>query len=126
MTTMRWSDHFSLVRKRQVGQCGGKSLPADELTWQGWFEGQLLCVISTVRLMAGNLAHFIVPSVARLGIYTLRGGYYVDLRVVSKVHLSRDTLMRLGQLARSEDDRAIYVRRDGESLASALTIPPAS
>ena len=76
-------------------------------------------------LVQGNqacLAHFTVPSVARLGIYTLRGGYYVDLRVASKVHLSRDTLMSLGLDLVGENDhnspRVILSRFQRELLGN--------
>jgi len=48
----RWSDVFTLISQRKAGHCGGKTTPADERTWEGIFDGQPICVVSTVRLLA--------------------------------------------------------------------------
>lgn len=63
----RWSDVFTLISQRKAGHCGGKTTPADELTWEGIFDGQTICVVSTVRLLCGNMAHFLTHSGARIG-----------------------------------------------------------
>ncbi len=62
----RWSDVFTLISQRKAGHCGGKTTPADELTWEGTFEGQPICVVSTVRLLCGNMAHFLTHSGSRI------------------------------------------------------------
>ncbi len=81
----RWSDCFSQVGAAERGT-GRKTSKAEVLIWQGYFEGALLCIISTVRLTGSNLAHFLVNSGARIGAHdwNLRGGHYVDLRVLSR------------------------------------------
>jgi len=85
---MQWTDVFSEVSRRKVGNC--KTLPADEITWQGVFQGQPVCVVSTVRLVMGNLAHFSVNSGARIGArpWKLPGGYCIDLAVESRDELT--------------------------------------
>ena len=50
----RWSDVFTLISQQKAGHCGGKTTPADELTWEGVFDGQHICVVSTVRLLCGK------------------------------------------------------------------------
>ena len=73
----RWSDVFTLVSQRKVGHCGGKTTPADELTWEGSFDGQPISIVSTVRLTCGNMAHFLTHSGARIGTFdwNLVGGH---------------------------------------------------
>ena len=70
----RWSDCFSQVGAAERGT-GSKTSKAEVLIWQGYFEGALLCIISTVRLTGSNLAHFLVNSGARIGAHdwNLRG-----------------------------------------------------
>jgi len=79
----RWSDVFTLISQRKAGHRGGKTTPADELTWEGIFDGQPICVVSTVRLLCGNTAHFLTHSGARIGSndWNLVGCYFVDLVV---------------------------------------------
>lgn len=48
---MQWTDIFTEVSRRKVGNCASKTLPADQITWQGVFKGQPICVVSTVRLV---------------------------------------------------------------------------
>ncbi len=47
----RWSDHFV-----QIGATArvlnSKTSKADVMVWEGYFEGHLLCIVSTVRLNA--------------------------------------------------------------------------
>ena len=76
---------FTLISQRKAGHCDGKTTPADGLTWEGIFDGQPICVVSTVRLMCGNMTHFPTHSGARIGTYdwNLVGGHFVDL-VVSR------------------------------------------
>ncbi len=87
----RWSDCFSQVGAAERGT-GSKTSNAEVLIWEGYFEGALLCIISTVRLTGSNLAHFLVNSGARIGAqdWSLRGGHYVDLRVLSRDPASLD------------------------------------
>jgi len=121
----RWSDTFALVSQRKVGHCGGKTTPADELTWEGLFDGQLVSVISTVRLFWGNMAHFLTHSGARIGSHdwNLAGGHFVDLVVTARPPLDADQLVRLGQLALTEDHRPVFIRRHGEPLSRSLNVP---
>jgi hypothetical protein len=98
----------------------------DEITWEGYFDGQPICVISTVRLCLGNMAHFLTHSGARIGSrdWCLRGGHFVDLVVRSRFPLDRAQLVRLGELASTEDTRPVFVRRDGERLRDSIAVPP--
>ena len=124
--TDRWSDHFSILSSRQVGTNGGwKTTKADEITWQGYFEGRLLLIVTTVRLTGSNVAHFCVNSGARIGenAWNLNGGHFVDLRVINRDPLSPDALHRLGELARTEDNRPIAARQGRELLAQAIRVP---
>lgn len=125
---MRWSDHFQQVGSRTRPDGHSKTTPADEQVWQGYFEGKLLCIHTTVRLTGGNMAHFLVHSGARIGSHPwyLRGGHYVDMRVLSRETLSTEELKRLGELARTEDQRSIAVRQGRETLAEAVHVPPAA
>ncbi|HEV2416518.1 MAG TPA: hypothetical protein VGX94_01810 [Terriglobia bacterium] len=102
-----------------MGNCSGKTLPADQITWQGLFGGQPICVISTVRLSLGNLAHSNVNSGARIGAHSwnLPGGHYIDLAVESRPDLSDEDLMSIGRLSAAVDDRQFRVRRRAEHLA---------
>ncbi len=124
----RWSDHFQCVGNRTRPDGHSKTTPADEQVWQGYFEGKLLCIHTTVRLTGSNMAHFLVHSGARIGSHTwyLRGGHYVDLRVLSRETLSAEELRRLGELARTEEQRAIAVRQGRQTLAQAVHVPPAA
>lgn len=118
-----WSDVFIALHETRRGQ-NWKTSAASEITWSGTFEGTPLIVVSRVRLIFGNLAHFTVHSGARIGAHdwNLPGGHYVDLRVLSKVPLDDARLVRLGQLAPTQDTRPIRVPRWKESLAQALEI----
>ena len=120
----RWSDCFSQVGAAERGT-GSKTSKAEVLIWQGYFEGALLCIISTVRLTGSNLAHFLVNSGARIGAHdwNLRGGHYVDLRVLSRDPLSAAALRRLAELARTEDPRPVAVRQGKQLLADAVRVP---
>ena len=120
----RWSDCFSQVGAAERGT-GRKTSKAEVLIWQGYFEGALLCIISTVRLTGSNLAHFLVNSSARIGAHdwNLRGGHYVDLRVLSRDPLSAAALRRLAELARTEDPRPVAVRQGKQLLADAVRVP---
>lgn len=88
----RWSDHFVIVSRRKRGEYNSKTTPAEEVTWEGYFEGHLICAVSTVRLVNGNMAHFCVSSNARIGenLWNLRGGHFVDLRVIARPPLTDD------------------------------------
>lgn len=83
-----WSQVFRVVGRKKRGQ-GWKTTTADEITWTGTFEGLPIVVVSTVRLTGGNMAHFLRNSGARIGAHdwTLAGGHYIDLRVLSKAPL---------------------------------------
>ena len=120
----RWGDCFSQVGAAERGT-GRKTSKAEVLIWQGYFEGALLCIISTVRLTGSNLAHFLVNSGARIGAHdwNLCGGHYVDLRVLSRDPLSAAALRRLGELARTEDTRPVAVRQGKQLLADAVRVP---
>ena len=124
----RWNDVFTLISQRKAGHCGGKTTPADELTWEGIFDGQPICVVSTVRLLCGNMAHFLTHSGARIGSHewNLVGGHFVDLVVHARRPLVSDQLLSLGQLAMTEDARPVFVRRQGEALKDSLSVPPPS
>lgn len=52
---MQWTDIFTEVSRRKVGNCGDKTLLADQITWRGLFRGHAVCLVSTVRLVLGNL-----------------------------------------------------------------------
>ena len=121
----RWSDIFTLTKQRKVGRCGGKTTPADERTWEGTFDGQFICVVSTVRLMCSNMAHFLTHSGGRIGTYdwNLVGGHFLDLVVHAQPPLNTTQLLILGQLAMTEDTRPVCVRRQGEGLQNSLNIP---
>jgi hypothetical protein len=121
----RWSDTFTLVSQRKVGHCGWKTTPADELTWEGSFDGQPVTVVSTVRLSCGNMAHFLTHSGSRIGSHdwNLVGGHYVDLVVHARHPLDSDQLLRLGQLTLTEDPGPVFIRRHGEPLSRSLSVP---
>jgi hypothetical protein len=121
---MNWTDVFREVTRRKVGNCGGKTLPADQIVWEGTFRGHAVCVVSTVRLVLGNLAHFSVNSAARIGAHSwkLPGGHYVDLTVRSRPQLSDEDLLVIGELAAAMDSRPIWVRRRGERMAEGRQI----
>lgn len=116
---MQWTDIFSEVGRRKVGNCGGKTLPADRITWTGLVRGRPVRVVSTVRLVLGNLAHFSVNSAARIGAHPwkLPGGHYIDLAVESRDNLSDEDLLTIGKLAAAMDTRPVRVRRRSERLA---------
>lgn len=116
---MQWTDIFSEVSGRKVGNCGTKTLPADQITWQGLFRGHAVCVVSSVRLVLGRLAHFNVNFAARIGAHgwTLPGGHYIDLAVQSHPELSDEDLLAIGELAMTMDTRPVRVRRRSECLA---------
>lgn len=118
-----WSQVFRVVSRKKRGQ-GWKTTTADEITWTGTFEGLPIVVVSSVRLTGGNMAHFLRNSGARIGAHdwTLAGGHYIDLRVLSKAPLDDAQLQRLGQLAATLDHRPITVRRWKERLSEAITI----
>lgn len=120
----RWSDCFCQVGAAERG-IGSKTSKAEVMIWQGYFEGSLLCIISTVRLSGSNLAHFLIHSGAKIGTNdrNLRGGHYVDLRILSRDPLSPEALRRLAELARTEDDRPVSVRQGKQLLADAVRVP---
>ena len=122
---MRWSDAFTLRSRVRRGSSRSKTIQGEQMIWDGFFASQPLCVVSTVRLTGGNHAHFCVSSNARIGTFAwnLRGGHYVDLRVLSRHPLTRGELQALGQLARTEENRAVIVRQGKELLRDALFIP---
>ena len=124
----RWSDVFTLISERKTSHCVGKTTLADELTWEGTFDGQPICVVSTVRLLYGNMAHFLTHSGSRIGSHdwNLPGGHFVDLVVHARRPLDHDQLLSLGQLAMTEDTRPVFVRRQGEHLKDSLSVPPPS
>jgi len=55
--------------------------------------------------------------------WNLYGGHYVDLRVLTSDRLTTDELRRIGELARTEDNRPIKVRLGRDRLAEALPVP---
>ena len=120
----RWRDCFLLVGIDERG-IGSKTSKADLMLWEGSFERHLMCVHSTIRLTGSNLAHFLVHSGARIGCHSwsLRGGHYVDLRVLCRDVLTLDELRRLGELARTEETRPIMVRQGKDLLADAISVP---
>ena len=119
----RWSNHFVQVGATARG-LNSKTSKADVMVWEGHFDGNLLCVVSTVRLVAGNLAHFLVNSGERIGskAWSLHGGHYTDLRVLSRRLLSATLLLDLGRLARTEDVRPVAVRQGKQRLEEAVWI----
>lgn len=124
--TGQWSDYFVALSSRRVGgNHGSKTNKAEEMIWKGCFEGRSLCVISTVRLLGSNMAHFLVHSGARIGTndWNLRGGHYVDLRVITRDHLTSEELRRIGELARTEDIRPVRVRQGTDRLDHAVPVP---
>jgi len=81
-------------------------------------------VLSAVRLIEGNLAHFTVSSNARIGEndWNLHGGHFVDLAVSSNHPLTDDELRSIGRLALTEETRPVSIRRAREPLSSSLNI----
>lgn len=116
---MQWTDIFTEVSRRKVGNCRSKTLPADQITWQGLFGGHPISVVSTVRLVLGGLAHFNVSSAARIGAHAweLPGGYYIDVMAETRDRIGEEDLLAIGQLAAAADERPICVRRRGGRLA---------
>ncbi|HEY4051497.1 MAG TPA: hypothetical protein VGM27_31940, partial [Acidobacteriaceae bacterium] len=56
----RWSDVFTLISQRKAGHCGGKTTPANELTWEGTFRraAHLRCLDgATAVRQYGSLSH---------------------------------------------------------------------
>ena len=72
-----------------------------------------------------NRSVFLIHSGARIGTndWNLRGGHYVDLRILSRDPLSPEALRRLAELARTEDDRPVSVRQGKQLLADAVRVP---
>jgi hypothetical protein len=120
-----WSAYFQPVARAPKHRNDWKTTQATQITWTGVFDGQIIRIVSTVRLTLGNLAHFVVNSGARIGAHdwNLPGGHYIDLKVYSTRTLSDEQLRELGQLAGTEDERPIYVRRAGERLRDAIAVP---
>ena len=118
-----WSDVFTPTRRAKT-HGGWKTTPADKITWYGIVNGRVVCIVSTVRLIEGGMAHFTVSSNARIGenAWNLRGGHFVDLTVSSRPPLTEAELRQIGELALTEDRRALTVRRTEEQLAAAITI----
>jgi hypothetical protein len=116
---MQWTDIFREVGRRKVGNCGRKTLPADQIVWQDVFRGRPVRVVSTVRLVLGNLAHFSVNSAARIGAHSwkLPEGHYIDLVVENRDDLSDEDLLAIGGLAAAIDTRPVRVWRRSERLA---------
>jgi hypothetical protein len=125
---LRWSDHFSQVSVSTDDGIAWKTTHATKITWEGLFNGRLIRIVSTVRITGGNMAHFLVHSGARIGCHdwNLRGGHYIDLRIVCRDELTPDELRWIGELARTENDRPVTVRQGNQTLAEALAIPPLS
>jgi hypothetical protein len=117
-----WSQVFRVVGRKKRGQ-GWKTTTADEITWTGTFEDLPIVVVSRVRLTGGNMDQFVRNSGARIGAndWTLAGGHYVDLRVLSKTPLDDSQLQRLGHLAATQDHRPMTVRRWKERLSDATS-----
>ncbi len=101
-----------------------KTSKADVMVWEGFFEGHLLCIVSTVRLTGSNLAHFLVHSRARIGTHdwSLRGGHYIDLRVLSRKTLTEEQLRHIGELARTDETRPVAVRQRRQQLDQAVWV----
>lgn len=80
---------------------------------------------SKERGLGSNMAHFLVHSGARIGTHdwNLRGGHYVDLRVPTHNRLTPDELRRIGELARTEDNRPVWVRQGTDRLDNAVPGP---
>lgn len=125
--TRTWSAHFQPIAQAPKPRNDWKTTQATQITWGGIFEGQRIRIVSTVRLTLGNLAHFVVNSGARIGSHNwnLPGGHYVDLKVYSPERLSNEQLRHIGELAATEDERPVYIRRAGELLREAILIPRA-
>ena len=122
-THATWSDVFTPTRRAKT-HGGWKTTPADKITWHGILNGRVVCVVSTVRLIAGGMAHFTVSSNARIGenAWSLHGGHFVDLTVSSRHSLTDEDLRSIGELALTEELRPLAIRRTGEQLSAALTI----
>jgi hypothetical protein len=120
---VRWTDVFTVISRKQLGQ-NWKTTKADQITWSGIFERLPVRVVSTVRLTFGNLAHFTINSGARIGAHdwNLPGGHYIDLRVQCAQPLDDVQLLRLGQMAASEENRPIRVRRWKERLCDGISV----
>ena len=118
-----WSDVFTPTRRAKT-HGGWKTTPADKITWHGILNGRVVCVVSTVRLIEGGMAHFTVSSNARFGenAWNLHGGHFVDLAVSSRHPLTEGDLRSIGELALTEELRPLAVRRTGEQLSAAITI----
>ena len=118
-----WSGVFTSTR-RTTTHGGWKTTPADKLTWHGIVNGRVVCVVSTVRLIEGSMAHFTVSSNARIGenAWSLHGGHFVDLAVSSRHPLTNEELRQIGDLALTEERRPVAVRRAEERLSAAITI----
>ena len=124
----RWSDCFLLVgitEQEDNSNPYRRTTRADLMLWEGSFEGHLMCVHSTVRLTGSNLAHFLIHSNGRIGAkpWSLRGGHYIDLRVLCRDKLTIEELRRLGELARTEETRPITVRQGKDLLADSISVP---
>ncbi len=119
----RWRDHFVQIGATARG-LNSKTSKADVMVWEGHFDGHLLCIVSTVRLTAGNLAHFLVNSGKRIGSndWSLHGGHYTDLRVLSRTTLTTPQLLRIAQLARTDDTRPVAVRQGKMHLDEAVWV----
>ena len=122
-TRATWSDVFTPTRQAKT-HGGWKTMPADKITWHGIVNGRVVCVVSTVRLIEGGMAHFAVSSNARIGenAWNLHGGHFVDLAVSSRHLLTNEELRHIGSLALTEERRPIAVRRSEERLSAAITI----
>lgn len=94
----------------KVGNCTSKTFPADQITWQGLFKHPVR-VVSTVRLVMGNLAQFLVHSAARIGAHAwkLPGGHFVGVIVEARDSISDEDLLSIARLAAAADERPIRV-----------------
>ncbi len=71
------------------------------------------------------MAHFLVNSGARIGEndWSLCGGHYVDLRILTTDRLTAEELRHIGELARTEETRPFRVRQGKDRLADAVCVP---
>jgi hypothetical protein len=118
---MCWTDCFQIARRQPKPPASSKTWPADIFVWTGRFEAIELRIVSTIRLIE-PMQHFLNSSNAR--IFDARSGgpvfhgYYVDLQVDPPQ--SPAVLKRIGQLARTMEQRPVYVRSRGQLLAQAI------
>lgn len=123
---MNWTDVFTELSRGKTRVAAWKTMPADRITWGGVFRGKPMVIVSTVRLIDSNLAHFLVHSGARIAAHDwnlMGGGHYVDLAIDSRHDITEEDILAVAELAAATEQRPVYARCKGQPLSEGVCAP---